>query len=57
MKTKECPSCAMEIPKNAEECPVCNFEFPVQPKSHTWIIWIVLIAFVLMLFGGIARFL
>jgi hypothetical protein len=46
----------MEIPKKSEECPICNYEFPVQPKSHSWIIWLVLIAFVLMTFGGIARF-
>jgi RNA polymerase subunit RPABC4/transcription elongation factor Spt4 len=56
MKTKECPSCAMEIPKKSEECPICNYEFPAQPKSHSWIIWLVLISFVLMTFGGIAVF-
>ncbi|MFN8711840.1 MAG: hypothetical protein ACK5Z2_03225 [Bacteroidota bacterium] len=46
----------MEIPKKSEECPICNYEFPAQPKSHSWIIWLVLISFVLMTFGGIAVF-
>jgi hypothetical protein len=28
MKTRECPSCAMEIDANAKECPICGYEFP-----------------------------
>lgn len=31
---KECPSCAMEVPADAEVCPVCDYEFPV-PKAST----------------------
>ena len=30
--TRECPSCAMEVPADAVECPVCSYEFPV-PKA------------------------
>lgn len=36
MKTKECPSCAMEIDEKAEICPICKFEFP---KRAPWIIY------------------
>ncbi|MEJ0057792.1 MAG: hypothetical protein WDN75_20375 [Bacteroidota bacterium] len=28
MKTKECPSCAMEIDASSRNCPICNYEFP-----------------------------
>lgn len=27
MKTKECPSCAMDIDERAKVCPVCQYEF------------------------------
>jgi predicted amidophosphoribosyltransferase len=27
MKTKECPSCAMNIPANDKVCPICQHEF------------------------------
>ncbi|WP_175402793.1 hypothetical protein [Mangrovivirga cuniculi] len=30
MKTKECPSCAMEIDEKADVCPICQYEFPKQ---------------------------
>ena len=29
---RECPSCAMEVPSDAEVCPMCGYEFPV-PKT------------------------
>jgi hypothetical protein len=28
MKTKECPSCAMDIDQKAEFCPICDYQFP-----------------------------
>lgn len=31
--TKECPSCAMPVDKNAQVCPICGYEFPKQRKS------------------------
>lgn len=31
MKTKECPSCAMEIDAKAETCPICGYDFPKTP--------------------------
>ena len=29
----ECPSCALEVPSEAEECPYCGYEFPRQKRS------------------------
>ena len=49
MKTKECPSCAMEIDKNARVCPICGYEFP-QQKVGFQILAILLILLVLLFF-------
>ena len=32
-RTRECPSCALEAPTDAEVCPFCNYEFPVAKKG------------------------
>ena len=29
---RECPNCAVEVPKHGERCPICGYEFP-QSKS------------------------
>jgi len=34
VKTKECPSCAMEVDNSLSICPICQFEFP---KRAPWI--------------------
>ena len=34
--TFECPSCALQAPKEAEECPYCGYEFPQQRRSLAW---------------------
>jgi predicted amidophosphoribosyltransferase len=34
VKTKECPSCAMEVENSLSICPICQFEFP---KRAHWI--------------------
>ncbi len=51
MKQKECPSCAMMVDKDAEVCPICGYEFPHTSKTFTIVIIIMLIAFVLLVFG------
>ncbi|HWA33710.1 MAG TPA: zinc ribbon domain-containing protein [Cyclobacteriaceae bacterium] len=33
-RTKECPSCAMEIKANSKVCPICGYEFA---GTDTWI--------------------
>ena len=30
MKTKECPSCAMEVDINSKVCPICKYQFTRQ---------------------------
>jgi hypothetical protein len=32
-KQKECPSCALDVPADADVCPFCAYEFPVQRTS------------------------
>ncbi|WP_268033915.1 hypothetical protein [Algoriphagus sp. PAP.12] len=46
MKTKECPSCAMEIDSNAAVCPICNYEFP---KRAPWITWLAIFLLIVWL--------
>lgn len=29
-KVRECPSCALEGPADAEECPYCGYEYPAE---------------------------
>lgn len=31
--TRECPSCATEVPVNNNRCPICGYEFP-QPTPR-----------------------
>ncbi len=33
MKTRECPSCGMEIEADNKVCPVCGYEFPRKSKG------------------------
>jgi len=47
MKTKECPSCAMQIDAGSKHCPVCNYEFP---KTNTSLKWAALALALLFLF-------
>ena len=30
---KECPSCALDVDRDAEVCPYCAYEFPRQKSS------------------------
>lgn len=49
-KTKECPGCAMEVPKDAAACPVCGYEFPKQPLSVKVGVWILIFLLLLWYF-------
>ncbi|WP_420386390.1 zinc ribbon domain-containing protein [Roseivirga sp.] len=46
-KTKECPSCAMEIDADAQVCPICQYEFPKQSKVSVWVAVFLIILFLL----------
>jgi len=47
-KTKECPSCAMEVDQGEAICPICQYEFPSQPKVYTWIAILLIIALMIL---------
>jgi len=34
MKTKECPSCAMQVDAKSKVCPICQYEFT--QTNRTW---------------------
>ncbi|WP_157963166.1 hypothetical protein [Algoriphagus litoralis] len=50
MKTKECPSCAMEIDSKASVCPICKFEFP---QRKPWIAWTAILLVIIWLLSYI----
>lgn len=53
MKTKECPSCAMDVDGKSKVCPICNYEFVGQPAG---VRWIALLLFALFLTYLILKF-
>ena len=36
MKTKECPSCAMEVDTKSNVCPICKYQFANQYAGLKW---------------------
>ena len=50
VKTKECPSCAMEVDARAKVCPICQFEFP---KRSPWITWMAILLVIIWLLSYI----
>ena len=54
MKTKECPSCAMQIDANSRVCPICKYQFAEQPSRLKWTALVLAILFFIS--GGIASF-
>ncbi|WP_373492848.1 hypothetical protein [Aquiflexum sp.] len=48
MKTKECPSCAMDVEKDAKFCPICDFHFP--KRNPIYRIVALLLALLMLLF-------
>jgi hypothetical protein len=46
VKTKECPSCAMEVDAKSTSCPICQFEFP---KRSPWITWMAIFLLIIWL--------
>ncbi len=57
MAKKECPSCAVDIDKNAEICPVCGYEFPRQKSAFKWVALLLIILFSLPFIRMIINFL
>lgn len=50
MKTKECPSCAMEVDAKSKVCPICEYEFAEIRTSYKWVAVLLIIVMLLYLF-------
>lgn len=50
MKTKECPSCAMEVDAGSKTCPVCQYEFAEIRSNYKWIAVFLIVVLLLYLF-------
>lgn len=50
--TRECPSCATEVPTNHNRCPICGYEFPVAPAGKKFTVWIVAVILLVIIFGS-----
>jgi len=48
MKTKECPSCGLEVDAKSEECMYCHYEFPSFSVSYK-VVALLLVLFFLWL--------
>jgi len=56
--TRECPSCACDIPKNTNRCPICSYEFPTAtPRQKAMKLWGALIMLGLFLFVYLLNYL
>jgi len=51
MKTKECPSCAMNIEVANKECPICGYEFAETKMGYKWIAFLLILLFLFYLFA------
>lgn len=49
-RKRECPNCAVDVPKGSRRCPICGYEFP-RPKSRLfkWIAIVLIILFLIPL--------
>ena len=53
--TRECPSCASQVPANTNRCPICKYHFPTPtPVQHRFRVWgavLMLVLFVILILG------
>ncbi|NNF58343.1 MAG: zinc ribbon domain-containing protein [Rhodothermaceae bacterium] len=52
MTPRECPSCALDAPADAEVCPFCGYEFPTPragTRSVTWLMILLMVLFAIPL--------
>ena len=53
--TRECPSCACQVPANSNQCPICDYQFPqptpLQKNARTWGAVLMLVLFVVLVLG------
>jgi hypothetical protein len=53
MRTKECPSCAMEIDAKEKICPVCKYEFAQNMGISKWVAIALVILFLFYLIRSV----
>ncbi|MBK8290122.1 MAG: hypothetical protein IPK96_03310 [Flammeovirgaceae bacterium] len=53
MKTKECPSCAMEVDAKSKICPICGYEFAAHSPVIKWLAIILIVAFLIILLANL----
>ncbi len=49
MKTKECPSCAMNISVQNNFCPICGYEFPKTNRTIKIVAVLLILLFLYMI--------
>ncbi|MEP3129221.1 zinc ribbon domain-containing protein [Ekhidna sp.] len=49
MRTKECPSCAMDVDAKSKICPICQYEFSEIKVGYRWIAMALIIVLLLYL--------
>jgi hypothetical protein len=53
--TRECPSCATEVPANNNRCPICGYAFlqPTSTQQNMKLVGaiVMLVLFLIMIFG------
>lgn len=50
--TRNCPSCATDVPANSNRCPICGYEFPVMPRGRKTVFWIAGVILLIILVGS-----
>jgi RNA polymerase subunit RPABC4/transcription elongation factor Spt4 len=53
VKTKECPSCAMEVDAKSKICPICGYEFAGHTPVIKWLAIILIVAFLIILLANL----
>ncbi|SKC82318.1 zinc ribbon domain-containing protein [Ohtaekwangia koreensis] len=49
MKTKECPSCAMQVSSRSKICPICQYEFTRSSKALQWVALLLVLLFIYLI--------
>ncbi|MBL7874179.1 MAG: hypothetical protein JNL53_00845 [Cyclobacteriaceae bacterium] len=53
MKSKECPSCAMEVDVKSKICPICAYEFTGHSGVIKWLAIILILTFLIILLANL----
>lgn len=55
-KEKECPSCAMNVPRDEKVCPICGYEFPDQSSTFKFAVVVMTLIFILLILWGVVKY-